>query len=104
MTRFAGLVCYGEQVETSPGIWETVEKQVVMKGDVMRQNSNNTNNGSINNDIKLSHRVSIIGDPYAFDNYFNIKWVYIDGRKWGVESVEIQRPRIIVSLGGLWNG
>lgn len=104
MAKFSGLVGYGVQVETYPGVWETENKITSMRGDVIRQNANIVNSGGVNDDITLNHRVSLIGDPYAFDNYFNLKWIEIHGRKWSVSSVEVQRPRIIVTLGGLWNG
>lgn len=104
MARYAGLVCYGKQVETEPGIWETEEKTLSMKGDMIRQNADIINSNSVNDDISLGHRVSLVGDAYAFENYFNIKWIEIDRRKWKVSSIEIQRPRIIVDVGGLWNG
>lgn len=104
MARYAGLVGYGEQVETAPGVWTTVNKSHMMNGNLIRQNADIRESDKVNDDITLNHRVSLIGDAYAFDNYFNMKWIDIDGRKWKVSSVEVQRPRLIVSLGGLWNG
>jgi|SRR5690606_13872260 len=105
MAKFSGLVGYVTQGETRPGVWSTVEDPKLMKGDIIRQaSSNRQNDGKVNSDIALSHRVSLLGDAYAFGNYYNIKWVEVDGRKWEVSSIEVQRPRIIVSLGGLWNG
>lgn len=104
MAKYAGLVGYGFQIETDPGVWETDEKTLLMKGDLIRQNADIRNTDSVNDSISLGHRVSLVGDAYAFDNYFNIKWIEIDHRKWKVSSVEIQRPRIIVDVGDLWNG
>lgn len=104
MARFAGLVGYVTQEETSPGIWSSVEKSVMMKGELIRQSSNNRDAGKVNSDITLNHRVSLMGDSYSFDNYYNIKWVMVDKVKWEVSSIEIQRPRLILAIGGLWNG
>lgn len=104
MAKFSGLVGYITQSEISPGVWSSVENSIMMKGDVIRQSSNTQNDDKVNSDITLSHRVSLIGDAYSFGNYYNIKWVDIRGAKWEVESVEIQRPRLIVTLGGIWNG
>ena len=110
MAKYTGLVGYVTQVETAPGVWSSVENPKRMKGDIIRQSSSlqndyrsNTGN-KVNSDISLNHRVSLIGDAYAFSSYFDIRWIEVDGRKWEVTSVEIQRPRIIVSLGGLWHG
>lgn len=104
MTKFAGLVGYVTQVETKPGVWSPVDNPVIMRGDIIRQSSTSQNESKVNSDVSLNHRVSLIGDAYAFNNYYNIKWIQIDGQKWKVVSIEIQRPRIIVTLGGLWNG
>jgi len=104
MAKYAGLVCYAQQVETSPGIWENDEKTRMMKGDLIRQNANIQDAGKVNGDVSLNHRVSLVGDAYAFNNYFNMKWILIDGRKIEITAVEVHRPRIIVTLGGLWNG
>ena len=108
MAKFAGLVGYVTQEETVPGVWSPVYNPRMMRGDILRQTSNiqsdgRQTNSKFNSDIFLSHRVSLIGDAYAFDNYYNIKWITIDHIKWEVSSIEIQRPRIIVSLGGIWN-
>ena len=103
MARFAGLVGYVTQEETAPGVWSPVENPKKMRGDVIRQSSSQ-NGDKVNNDITLSHRVSLLGDAYAFGNYYNIKWIEVDGAKWEVTSVEVKRPRLTVSLGGLWNG
>lgn len=97
------MVGYVNQKETSPGVWSPVETFTTMKGNVIRQNASNRDGDKMNDDISLDHRVSLLGDAYAFDNYYNLKWIQIEGRKWEISSVEIERPRIIVSLGGLWN-
>jgi hypothetical protein len=104
MAKYAGLVGYATQEETVPGVWSPVEKTVVMKGDVIRQSSSVQNDDKVNSDITLNHRVSLIGDAYAFDNYYNLKWIELHGRKLEVSSVELQRPRLIVSVGDIYNG
>ena len=104
MAKFAGLVGYVTQEESVPGVWSPVDTLKMMKGDIIRQSSTVQNGDKVNSDITLSHRVSLLGDSYTFNNYVNIKWIEIDGRKWEVSSVEIQRPRLIITVGGLWNG
>lgn len=104
MARFSGLVGYVSQEETSPGVWTSIEKPRKMKGDIISQTSSNRSGENLHDDVVLNHRVSLIGDAYAFDNYFNLKWVKMDTKKWKVTSIEVKRPRLIVSLGGVYNG
>lgn len=104
MSKFTGLVGYVTQEELVPGVWSPVDKAVMMKGDIIRLSSSVQNGDKINSDVTLNHRVSLLGDAYAFNNYFNLKWIQLDGRKLEVSSVELQRPRLIVTVGGLWNG
>lgn len=104
MAKFFGLVGYVSQVESVPGVWSTVDDPRLMKGDIIRQSSNNQNDDKVNSDVSFNHRISLLGDTYAFNNYFNIKWIEVAGKKLEVSGIEIQRPRIIVTLGGLYNG
>lgn len=103
MAKFAGLVGYVNQKETAPGVWTNEENPKFMRGDILKQVSHIQNDNKVNSDVTLNHRVSLVGDAYAFGNYFNIKWIEVDGYKWEVDSVEVQRPRLIVTLGGPWN-
>lgn len=104
MAKYAGLVGYVTEQETVPGVWSPVDNPKKMKGDLISLSSSRQSGDKVNDDITLGHRVSLIGDAYAFGNYFDIRWIQIDGAKWEVSSVEIQRPRLILSIGGLWNG
>lgn len=104
MARFSGLVGYATEEETVPGVWTPVERTRKMKGNIIRQSATNQSSGNVNDDVSLNHRISLIGDAYAFDNYFNIKWVKMDTKRWKVTSIEVSRPRITVTLGGVWNG
>ena len=104
MARFSGNVGYTEDIETSPGIWKQLEVPRKMKGDIISQSSSMRNSDGVNDDVSLNHRISVVGDAYAFRNYYNIKWVEIDGHKWKVTGVEVRRPRLTLSIGGMWNG
>lgn len=104
MSKFAGLVGYVTQEQTVPGVWSPVERPKKMKGDLLRLTASTRDDDKVNSDLSLNHRVSLVGDAYAFSNYYNIRWIQIDNVKWEVDSIEVQRPRIITTLGGVWNG
>ena len=104
MAKFAGLVGYVTQEETAPGVWSPVEQTRMMKGDFYMESSRHQNGDKVNKDIALNHRVSLVGDAYAFANYYAIRWIEIKGVKWEVTSIEVKRPRLTVNVGGLYNG
>lgn len=104
MAKYAGLVGYVTQEETSPGIWSHVSTEKEMRGDVIRLASSFEQGEKVNDDINLQNRISLVGNPYAFSNFTSIKYVWYLGNKWKVTGVEVLRPRLILTLGGLWNG
>ena len=103
MAKFAGLVGYVTQEETVPGVWSSKEQTRMMNGDFYMESSRHQNGDKVNKDIALNHRVSLVGDAYAFSNYYAIRWVEIDGIKWEINSIEVKRPRLVVNIGGLYN-
>ena len=104
MAKFAGLVGYVTQKESTSGVWlpETVERK--MHGDVIRAASSFNANEKVNEDVILQQRISLVGDQYAYANFTGLKYVTYLGVKWKVLSIEVNRPRLVVTLGGVWNG
>lgn len=105
MAKFYGPIGYAETNETSPGVWtsEIVEQNAV--GDVLRMPSNwSTNSESTNDDLKFSGQISIIADSYVLSHYSSMKYVVFMGAKWKVTDVNPQHPRLILTLGGVYNG
>lgn len=103
MTKFAGNVGYISQVETSPGVWSPIETARRMRGDLLRVSALNKSGDGLNKDVVFQHKVSVLGDPYSYDNFYNVRWVEVRGIKWEVTSIEVSRPRLIFTLGGMYN-
>ena len=103
MAKFAGLVGYVNQEESAPGVWTPVEQTRTTKGDFYMESSRHQNGDKVNDDIVLNHRISLVGDAYAFMNYYAMRWIEIHNVKWKITSVEVKRPRLIVNIGGLYN-
>lgn len=106
MARFFGEVGYGDSVETPPdsGIWVDVITEHPYTGDVIRNTRNLEAGEKVNSDITVSNSISIVADEYAIDHFFNIKYVKWAGVLWTVTSVEVRTPRLILSLGSVYNG
>lgn len=103
MSRFYGSVGFGKTEKTERGIMRTVYTERKYTGDTISDINRTIAGVGINDDINLSERISIIADLYATENYNWIKYVVINGVKWKVTSVEVKRPRLILSVGGLYN-
>ena len=105
MAKFYGELGFAQTKETSPDVW--TEKIVTRSytGEILRNNRRlQPTQSSINDNVNVSNQISIIADPYAFQNFFSIRYVTYMGSKWKVTDVEVQMPRLILSLGGLYNG
>ena len=103
MAKWYGVVGYADHVETSPGVWEEKIVQRAYFGDITRMARRLESSGNLNDDINVSNEISIIADPFANDNFHKILFVEFMGTKWKVSHVEVQSPRLILSIGGLYN-
>lgn len=104
MARYYGKVGYGVAVETSPGVYEDVITEFFYFGDVVRNSLKFKEGQSTNNDLTVGNSISIIADAYANENFFAIRYVIWSGAYWAVSEVEILRPRLLLRLGGVYNG
>ena len=102
MAKFYGKVGFESNVETSPGIFEGfVEK--TYKGDLNKLMNRNQDGGKVNEDIALSNIVSIVADPFAINNFADIRYIEFLGTKWEVTNVEVNFPRLTLYVGGVYN-
>lgn len=104
MAKFYGLIGYAETVETKPGVWE---EQIVERnyyGELVRNTRRLQSANQLNDDINISNEISIISDPYANENFHSMRYAELMGTKWKITNVEVKYPRLILTLGGLYNG
>lgn len=104
MARFFGEVGYVATEETSPGVWREVITERQYYGEVHRNTRKLQSSEHLNDDINVSNEISILADPIALDNFHNIRYVKFMGVKWKVPSVEVKYPRLILTMGGVYNG
>lgn len=102
--RYYGKVGYSVTVDKGDGIWEPKIVSRSYFGDVTRNLRRHSGNDKINDDIAMSNSISILADPFAYDNFMNIVYVEWMGHKWEVTNVEIQQPRLLLTVGSLYNG
>lgn len=104
MAKFYGVVGFVDTVETEPGIWEEKVTERTYSGDLVRNSRRIQSSDSVNESITISNEISIIADPYAEQNFHAIRYAVFMGTKWKIESVDVQYPRLTLTMGGKYNG
>lgn len=104
MAKWYGLIGFAETVEISPGVYEEEITEHQYYGDVVRDTRRLQNSSQLNDNVNISNNISIIADPFANNNFHSIRYIEYMGAKWKVESVEVQYPRLVLAIGGVYNG
>lgn len=90
-------------VEVRPGVWEDKIIDRTYYGDVMSNFRKLQNSGEVNDSVNIANKISIVADPFAMDSIYNMRYAVYYGVKWKITDVEVQYPRLILTLGGRWN-
>lgn len=104
MAKFYGAIGYVETTETTPGVWTDTVTEYSYYGDVTRNVRRLDGNDTINDNVNLNNIISIVSDPYALQHFFAIRYVKWMGASWKVSNVEVLSPRLILTVGGVYNG
>lgn len=104
MAKFHGVLGYVKTVETAPGVFreQLYEKECI--GDILRNVKSIERSENLLPDLNINNRFSIVADDYTFENMPYIRYIKLNGTSWAVNSVEIQRPRLLLSVRGVYNG
>lgn len=104
MAKYYGAIGYAETVETTPGVWveRITERQYF--GDLIRNSRSLQSAEQLNDNINVANEISIVADPFAYQNFHKMRYVEFMGTKWKINTVEVKYPRLILSTGGLYNG
>jgi len=103
MAKFYGKIGYAIATETAEGVWEDVITTREYYGDLIRNTRKLQPSSNLNDNINVANEISIIADPFANENFFSMRYVEYMNAKWKVSDVVVQFPRLILSLGGLYN-
>jgi len=104
MSKFCGAIGYVTQIETTPGVWEDQITEKTYHGDVVRNNRRWDIAEKLNDDLQVENNISIIGDTFLYSNFSAIRYVTWLGTRWKITKVELNRPRLSLTLGGVYNG
>lgn len=101
--KYYGNLGFVEYEEVQPGLFKETIREYPYYGDSVRVISHWQGAEKVTDDVKLNNQISVLLDPYALENYANLRYITFMNSKWEVSAVEIQYPRLIVSFGGLYH-
>lgn len=103
MAKWFGKIGFAETKETKPGVWEEIITVREYYGDVTRNTRRFQSSENLNDNIVVSNDISIVADPYAIQNFHSIRYIEFMGMKWKIDNVEVSYPRLILTLGEIYN-
>lgn len=102
MAKYYGNIGFAIQEETRPGVWEDVIEKRPYKGDILHIGRNWGTSDNINDNPVLTNRFSVISDTYLYAHIPAMRYLEYLGSKFKITSVEIRRPRVVISVGGVY--
>lgn len=103
MAKFFGKIGYAGTEQTKPGVWTEVITEREYFGDLIRNTRRLQASSNLNDNITVANEISIVADPYANQNFHAMRYVEFMGAKWKITNVEVQYPRLILTLGDVHN-
>lgn len=103
MAKFYGPVGYAELVKTADGVFRERITERMYQGDLIRNIRRLQPSDTLNDDITIANEISIIADPFANQNFHRMRYIGYMGAKWKITNVEVQYPRLILTIGGVYN-
>lgn len=104
MAKWYGKIGYAVTEQTEPGLWEEMVVERDYYGDMTSDRRKRQTSDNVNDNLTLANVISIIADPFAYSNCSNIAYVEVMGARWKVSDIEVQYPRLILTIGGVYNG
>ena len=103
MAKFAGKIGYAETIETAQSVWEDRITPFPYYGDVISKNQKWENSQGVNDNTNINNRISIIADEKALKDFHLMRYVEWNGVKWKIINIDVRPPRLIISIGGVYN-
>lgn len=105
MAKYHGEIGYKlKNQEIRPGYWDDVIIEKTYRGDIIRDTRRWSPTDQVTEDLTLNNSISILADAFAYQNFHSIIYIKWMGSLWKIQHVEVQRPRLILMIGGIYNG
>ncbi len=104
MAKWFGKIGYAETTETKPGVWKEQITEREYFGDLLRNSRRLQSTSTLNDNVIIANEISILADPFAYENFHAMRYATFMGTKWKISNVDVQYPRLILTLGDVYNG
>lgn len=103
MAKFYGPVGYADTGEQAPGVWEEQITERMYSGELIRNTRRLQGAETLNDNVNIANEISIVADPFACQNFYRMRYIGYMGAKWKITNVEVQYPRLILTIGGVYS-
>lgn len=103
MSKWAGKIGFAETV-IEDDISRTIIVEKNFKGDVLQNNRKWDDSDKINGDFVISNRISVVAKDYMLAHLQYMRYITWHGAKWKINSLSIEYPRVVLTIGDLYNG
>lgn len=103
MAKYYGSIGYTETTETSPGVWTENFTERKYSGDVLKNTRRWQAGENLNDDLTINNIISIVADPFAYQNFHKMRYIEWMGAYWKISNIEVQSPRLLLTIGGVFN-
>jgi len=104
MAKWFGKIGFGEDEAVDDyGVWKPSLTYKEYYGDLLKDYHKRDSTSNVNDNLSLGNSISILADPYVSQNLGKIRCVEYGGTYWKVTSVDVQYPRLVLSVGPVYN-
>lgn len=101
--KFYGVIGFAYKKEVRPGIFSMVSEEHEAYGDVLSNVRRWETDNDINDDLVVSNQISVVASRFFCEHLGAMRYVRWNGTAWKIKSANLVRPRVILTLGGVYN-
>lgn len=102
MAKYYGKIGFAISEETKPGVWTDRIIEKIYSGEIQNVYRRWEKSEYLNDDLRYNIELSMLCDSFVIENGHKIKYIVYAGSKWKANSINIEYPRVKITLGGLY--
>ena len=102
--KFYGNIGFAVTEDDGDGVWKETITDKKYAGDILRFARNKESGEHINDGLRINTQISLLLDPWFQDHISQLRYAEYMNTKWIIDSVDIQYPRVNLTLGGIYHG